>query len=380
MKITIVQGAFLPVPPHLGGAVEKIWFRLGRRFSARGHQVCHISRRYEGLPDDEVVDGVRYLRVRGHDTPASRVYLKWLDLRYTQRVLRLLPEADILVTHTFWLPLFYNPRRDWGKCYVHVARFPKGQIRFYRNAHRLQTVSTNVAAAIRTEAPRLADRVTVIPYPAPSPAQPLPRPPRPRKPEDPARLLYVGRLHPEKGVDLLLQAIAALPGEVRERLECRIIGPWETAHGGGGEPYRRRLNRLARSPGSRVHILDPVFDPERLNQAYAASDLFIYPSLAERGETFGLAVLEAMANGLPVLVSNLACFRDFVSEGENGWAFDHRADSPASVLCRKLQSILKQPDALARASKNALETAARLSEDDIADRFIADFEHLLRPE
>jgi hypothetical protein len=37
MRITIVQGAFLPVPPVLGGAVEKIWFALGKEFASRGH-------------------------------------------------------------------------------------------------------------------------------------------------------------------------------------------------------------------------------------------------------------------------------------------------------------------------------------------------------
>ena len=39
MKITIVLGAFFPVPPIKGGAVEKIWFALGQEFARRGHDV-----------------------------------------------------------------------------------------------------------------------------------------------------------------------------------------------------------------------------------------------------------------------------------------------------------------------------------------------------
>ena len=44
MKITIVLGAFFPVPPLLGGAVEKVWFALGPEFVRRGHEVVQISR------------------------------------------------------------------------------------------------------------------------------------------------------------------------------------------------------------------------------------------------------------------------------------------------------------------------------------------------
>ena len=53
MKITIVQGAFLPVPPLLGGAVEKCWQALGQEFARRGHQVTHVSRAYGDLPARE---------------------------------------------------------------------------------------------------------------------------------------------------------------------------------------------------------------------------------------------------------------------------------------------------------------------------------------
>jgi hypothetical protein len=48
MRITIVQGAFLPVPPLLGGAVEKMWFGLAPEFVRHGHEVVYISRRFAG--------------------------------------------------------------------------------------------------------------------------------------------------------------------------------------------------------------------------------------------------------------------------------------------------------------------------------------------
>ena len=64
MKITIVLGAFFPVPPLLGGAVEKVWFALGQEFVRQGHQVVQISRRHPDLPESEVIAGVRHARVK----------------------------------------------------------------------------------------------------------------------------------------------------------------------------------------------------------------------------------------------------------------------------------------------------------------------------
>jgi len=51
IRIAIIQGAFLPSPPLLGGAVEKVWHALGREFAVNGHDVVHISRQYDGLEE-----------------------------------------------------------------------------------------------------------------------------------------------------------------------------------------------------------------------------------------------------------------------------------------------------------------------------------------
>lgn len=60
MKITIVQGAFIPVPPILGGAVEKIYFKLGQEFVNLGHEVIHISRSHPSFDDKEDIRSITY--------------------------------------------------------------------------------------------------------------------------------------------------------------------------------------------------------------------------------------------------------------------------------------------------------------------------------
>src|SRR5205085_11340423 len=85
VKIMIVMGAFLPVPPIMGGAVEKAWFALAQEFARRGHELMQISRATPGLPAEEVIAGVKHVRVSGYDTPGSLVWLKVLDLMYSRR-------------------------------------------------------------------------------------------------------------------------------------------------------------------------------------------------------------------------------------------------------------------------------------------------------
>ncbi len=374
LKITIAQGAFLPVPPLRGGAVEKVWFALGQEFAKRGHEVTHFSRQYPGLPDTEVIAGVRHLRVAGFDTPRSLLWLKALDLLYSLRVARQLPPADILVTNTFWLPILLRSTKR-GRLYVHVARFPRGQMRFYRHAARLQTVSRAVLDAILAEAPLPRSQVCVIPYPVLTPRREAPPPFRTREKE----VLFVGRVHPEKGVHLLIEAFRSLPKDRLGDWRLVIVGPSEIHLGGGGADYQRKLEELARPIASRVTWVGPVFDAEALGRHLSRASLFLYPSLAEHGETFGLAPLEAMSHGCPVLVSDLGCFRDFVSNDVDGFVFDHRASRPAAVLAEKLAQLIEDPERLARASAAALDQMGNYSLERIAQVYLDDFESLVAP-
>src|SRR2546428_328239 len=155
MRITIVTGPFLPIPPVLGGAVEKVHFLLAGAYRAAGHDVTMISRRYDDFPHEEIVEGIRHIRIASFDRSSSLAVNLALDFCYAVRVARSLPPSDITVTNSFSLPLVL-PRRRAGKIYVHVARFPKRQMALYVRADRLQAISHAVADAITAQAPRLA--------------------------------------------------------------------------------------------------------------------------------------------------------------------------------------------------------------------------------
>jgi glycosyltransferase involved in cell wall biosynthesis len=259
-----------------------------------------------------------------------------------------------------------------GRIYVHVGRYPKGQMRFYTRAARLQTVSTPIAAAIRAEAPHLTPLVCSIPYPLPEGIAASGAISSREK-----EILYVGRIHPEKGIELLLDAFARLPAAQREGWKLLIVGPAEARFGGGGEAFMTGLQKRAAPLGEAVQWIGPVFEPAQLAAYYRRASLFVYPSLAERGETFGLAPLEGMAQGCPPLVSELACFRDFIAAGENGFTFDHRAADPAATLAAQLSTLLADPARLAAAGQRARVRAADYELEKIASRYLEDFHSLL---
>ena len=368
MKITIVLGAFFPVPPTMGGAVEKAWFALGQQFAARGHAVTMISRAMPGLARDEFANGMHHLRVAGFNTPRSLIRLKLLDLAYSLRARRVLPPANILVTNTFWLPMLTrDPRR--GKVYVHVGRYPKGQMRFYKHAARLQAPSSDIAKAISRETPSLRERTIAIPYPRPeSSSTGAPLGSREKI------ALFVGRVHPEKGVHLLVEAFAQLLGSELADWKLVIAGPTDVSHGGGGDDYARQLRRLASSAAHRIEFRGPIFNEAQLSNEYCRARIFVYPSLAARGETFGLAPLEAMSHGCAVLVSDLACFRDFVVPGETGFVF---RENTAECLARSLRSAVAQDAELARVAQAGGRKSQEFSLARVADQFLADFGTLI---
>ena len=365
MKITIVLGAFFPVPPIKGGAVEKIWFELGQEFVRRGHEVVQISRSMPELPREQTLEGVRHLRVSGFDAPRSLIWLKMLDLVYSLRAMSILPKSDVIVTNTFWLPMFLR------NAYVHVARYPKGQTRFYKCAVRLQAPSQSVAGAIAAEAPALAEKVRVVPYPAPGSTDAS----EPGPTTDRAKIiLYVGRVHPEKGVHLLVEAFARGARTVFAEWKLMIVGPTETTLGGGGDVYLASLKSLASNTS--VEFTGAIFDQGELETKYRSARLFVYPSLADSGESFGLAPLEAMTQRCAVVVSDLACFRDFISDRQTGLVFDHRSANPRDALGRTLEAAMVEPSPISRLADAGYHKSKEYSLESVAGQFIADFESI----
>lgn len=378
MKITIVMGFFLPIPPVAGGATEKSWYQLAREFARSGHQVTLISRTWPGFSHNESSESITHLRLKGYNhTP--RLWLNLLlDFLWSIRVYFSLPSADVTIVNCIALPILLGLRKgNTGKLAVMPGRIPKGQFRFYRRIDCVLAVSNVVVESILRENPHLKDRITIVGYPIDFSR--LSQTTESPKRETLLTIGYVGRIHREKGLDLLIDALALLGSEHPELAWNLILcGPSDVAQGGSGEAYLESIRGKLASflPNQRFSILKPCFDEGELAACYRQIDLFCYPSLSKKGETFGVAVVEAMAAGAVPVVSRLPCFQDFISPEGNGVVFDESAVGATRDLADRLRLLMIQPERRAALSTNARQTAQRYDFREFSSRLLSLFGQL----
>jgi glycosyltransferase involved in cell wall biosynthesis len=137
-------------------------------------------------------------------------------------------------------------------------------------------------------------------------------------------ILYLGRIQPIKGLPDLIAAWGRLAGK-RPDWALRIVGPDECEH-------RAELEALVARVGAlRTGFDGPMYGAEKQHLLHEA-DLFVLPT---RNENFGLAVAEALAAGVPAIVSRGAPWSGLETE-RCGWWIDHGADSLASTLERAM--------------------------------------------
>jgi len=119
-----------------------------------------------------------------------------------------------------------------------------------------------------------------------------------------------------------------------------------------------------------------VFDERALIKEYQSASIFVYPSVAETGEAFGLAPLEAMAAGCAVVVSDLRCFDDFVEQGANALRFNHRTAHPAEELAATLTQLVSQPERARTIASKGMASAQEFRTSAIAAKMLDDFAQL----
>ncbi len=382
MKISIVSGFFLPVPAVNGGATEKAWARLGEEFVAAGHHVTLYSRAWADFPNRETVGGVHYRRVPGFRHSSILVLNLIKDWIWGRRITRLLEPADVVVINTVSLPVWLGRKRpDAGKVVITTGRVPKGQFRWYRDVALIVVNSRPVLKKIVAENPALQGVSQLYGFPLDfAKMAGTPRPPAPSDtsgaPNGPVRLGFIGRIHAEKGIAQLMGALRLLAAQTAlPPWHLTLCGPVAVSMGGSGERFlQAQLQRLEGVvPPESIEVLPPEFDPEKLARIYRSLDVFVLPSLAENGETFGVANLEAMAAGCAVVTSQLECFADYIDAGTNALTYDHRSENAESQLAARLAQLITDPARRARLAAAAQPTAARYDFKTYSDRLLADF-------
>jgi glycogen(starch) synthase len=136
-------------------------------------------------------------------------------------------------------------------------------------------------------------------------------------------ILFVGRLVPRKGVDILLRALPRVIKEINVKLVL--------AGSGNQRDYQQLVQTLGIS--DKVIFLGHVPD-DTLSLLYSSCDLFVLPS---RLEGLGIVVLEAMAAGKPIIATNAGGIPELIESGQNGILIDTGEDEElASAIIKVL--------------------------------------------
>jgi len=172
-------------------------------------------------------------------------------------------------------------------------------------------------------------------------------------------ILYVGRIHKSKGLEYLVRAV--------KNIDCQVFLV------GKDFEYMDELKKLAESLGigEKIIFTGPVSEGE-LVASYFASDLFALPS---EHEGFGIVVIEAMATGLPVVVSDRGSLPYIVENGKNGFVVPF---GNVRELGRKLELILKNEKMRKEISKENKLKAMKYDWGDIVNKYENIYKKVLR--
>lgn len=177
--------------------------------------------------------------------------------------------------------------------------------------------------------------VFIIPYGSPL------VPPAAERPRSHGKLkvLFVGGLGQRKGLSYLLEAVALLP----QAVELTLVGMKTTEQ---CAPLNEALKR---------HRWIPTLPHEEVLREMSRHDVFVFPSLFEG---FGLVLLEAMSQGLPVIATEQTAGPDLIGEGNGGFIVPIRS---AQAIAEKLDLLARDRELLSAMQRAARETALRYS-------------------
>lgn len=295
--------------PYAGG-IERRILEIGRRH-ARRHEVFLLTAQFPDTEPQEDVDGIHVTRL------PSRFRLKrfynppLVSSPGLQQAIRLV-RPDVIDLHFRWSPSYARAfsRARAAKVFTYHNTYGEGSgvlgllsrindaisRRYIRRAHRINCISRFIWDDLRSHGfPE--DRFALVPNGVEPDALRKQAGPAPEGARD--QIVAVGRMVRVKGFDTLVRALPY----VDRRLGLTICGEG---------PERANLQRLAQALGvqDRVRLPGWVPEPEKLGLLSACA-VFVHPA---RFEAFGLAPLEALAMGAPVITSTAGGLPEVVDE------------------------------------------------------------------
>lgn len=370
MKVAFV---FPPMwAPHSDGSLQ-IW---NREVTTRLTQRCEVLV-YTGIFDhksNESINGVEYRRfstlldsrlIRGlrkiHQASKIRRPLFATDIWYLSYALKValdLRKQSCDLAHIYNYPQFAAIIK-WVNPSLRIVLNMHGewltQVPFTRLSKRLRRIdlilscSGLVTRSICSKFPEVADRCRTVPMGVLADAFSKINSDRHSPESNRRRLLYVGRISPEKGVHVLLDAFQLIIQKYHDA-SLEIVGPeWVAPRENivnlslddsfastlsqfyEGSYQSQLLARLQPDTAKRVTFAGLVAHRD-VPKYYASADCYVSPAFYE---SFGMSIIEAMAAGIPVVATSVGAVPELISNNETGLLVQrNNASEIADAVCR----------------------------------------------
>lgn len=346
MKILMICTEKLPVPPVRGGAIQTYIEGVSQMLSSN-HQLTILGTQDESLPDEKVVDQIRYVRIPG----------ELLEI-YQEGVVQFLQENSFDIIHIFNRPRLVAAVREHAPdarlvLSMHNDMFTPQKIQAEQALSAIQeldkiiTVSDYVGRTISDSFPEAAPKLKTIysgvdlgRFVPPTSSQAKEMRNEVRQEHGLVNkkvILFAGRLSANKGADILVQAMNELAEEYSDIALVLVGSKWFSVNEVSDYvAYVRAL--AARLP---IPVINTGFiSPNEIQRWFAASDIFVCPSQWQ--EPLARVHYEAMASGLPIVTTARGGNPEVIIPNENGFVVEE-ADNPHAFI-EPLSALLENPD------------------------------------
>ncbi|MDO5304273.1 MAG: glycosyltransferase family 4 protein, partial [bacterium] len=247
----------------------------------------------------------------------------------------------------------------YKRLFYGVHRYPKGQFWLYPFVHAFICVSTVVAKALQSELGS-GTKVYTIVNPIDDRVFNSAKERNPVK----GRVLYAGRVHSAKGLLCLAKACKSLY-EHGECCELVLVGVCDKSKGGGGAEFLEELHGVA-APCP-MKETGAISDSYKLADIERTADVFVYPSEDAIGEACPIAPMEAMALGVPTVVSDMNCYDDYVVDKVNAIRFK---TGDMDDLVQKISGLMDGSEDARRLGSEATKSMEKYSVSNVAEKYL----------
>ncbi len=350
-------------PPHIGG-MENCVKEISNRLAGKGHQVevftsdigCKKNRQ---SPTSN--PNVHYLRSWefAHTAIIPSLFFKLLKIPrdsiiHVHVAQVIIPEVVYLISKIKKIPYIAHIHADVG---------PSGKLGFLLPFYKKVFLQRILNSALRIVVPT-RDYVNLIGRKYSIPETKIYEIPNgvdlehfrsvSTRLHSPVRLLYVGRLSKPKNIPLLIQSFKLVIENNRRDAELHIVGE--------GEEKSRISSLIKKEELEKKVFLHGALLGKDLYDIYSSSDIFV---LTSECESFGLVLIEAMASGLPIVVSDITSVKNTVENNVTGLLVEQTPEDFAQAV----EELLSNPQLREKIIKNSLEVVKKYDWNKIVRKF-----------